>query len=306
MKKSSKALLTAAAVTAGTFAVGYMAYAGIAFSKVIYKNRKPTPDIYPPSPTRDEEYQWSRFTPVDSLSAKSKDGLNLHAFRYIHEIKTDKWIIIQHGLGARASSMLMFARQFYERGYNILLPDLRVHGGSDGKYIGWGYYEKHDLMVWINEIIKFNPNAKILLLGHSLGAASVLMTSGQVLPDNVKGVIADSGFTNAFDAIKAHSVKALPFSADRVAGLLDRLCVAKAGYSLKQADAEAALKYNTLPVLLIHGTKDKIVNCEMSRKLFAAAGGNARLLIIDGAEHNTCFTHDEYWQAIDDFLEVNM
>lgn len=34
---------------------------------------------------------------------------------------------------------------FHQQGYNVLLPDARAHGQSQGKYIGYGWPERYDV-----------------------------------------------------------------------------------------------------------------------------------------------------------------
>ena len=86
--------------------------------------------------------------------------------------------------------MAGFVHKFYTLGYNILAVDARAHGDSEGTKIGMGWPERMDIIKWINLILSWEPNARIVLHGVSMGAATVLMASGEDLPGNVKAVIA--------------------------------------------------------------------------------------------------------------------
>ena len=111
---------------------------------------------------------------------ESSDGLKLHSYIVSQDNKTDKWAIVVHGYGGSGKLMSDRAKYFYEMGYNVLIPDLRGHGKSEGEYIGMGWKDRLDIISWINFIIKDNSNAKIILHGTSMGAATVFMASGKI------------------------------------------------------------------------------------------------------------------------------
>lgn len=128
---------------------------------------------------------------------ESYDKLQLHS--YVVTQNSNKWAIVVHGYGGSGKLMSDKSKYFYDMGYNVLIPDLRGHGKSEGDYIGMGWKDRLDIISWINFIIKENPNAEIVLHGTSMGAATVLMTSGENLPSNVKAIVADCAYTSAWD-----------------------------------------------------------------------------------------------------------
>ena len=71
--------------------------------------------------------------------------------------------------------MMSYGEKYYEMGYNVLLPNNRAHGNSEGNYIGMGWLDKDDIACWVNWINKQDPNAKIILHGVSMGAATTMM-----------------------------------------------------------------------------------------------------------------------------------
>ena len=93
----------------------------------------------------------------------------------------------------RLEDMISQARQFYERGYNVLLPDLRGHGRSDGNIIGFGYLDGLDILDWCKELEKQGAS-DILLYGVSMGAASVMMCA-DVEGYPIRAIIEDCGFS---------------------------------------------------------------------------------------------------------------
>ena len=94
------------------------------------------------------------------------------------------------------------ARHFSELGYTVVTPDNRAHGESDGSYIGMGWLDRLDLLLWIDQIISEDPLAEIVLYGVSMGGAAVMMTAGEALPSAVKAIIEDCGYTSVYDMFK--------------------------------------------------------------------------------------------------------
>ncbi|MGV2687118.1 alpha/beta hydrolase, partial [Clostridium perfringens] len=122
-------------------------------------------------------------------------------------------------------------------GYNVLIPDLRAHGNSEGSYIGMGWNDRLDIIEWINLIIKNYENTEIILHGVSMGAATVSMVSGENLPNNVKVIIADCGYTSVWKQF-SHKLKGLyslpDFPVMHASSLVSKF---RAGYNLRKASA---------------------------------------------------------------------
>src|SRR5699024_12483595 len=75
----------------------------------------------------------------------------------------------------------------------------RGHGESGGDYYGFGWHDRLDIIDWLDQLVAENPDAEIVLHGLSMGAATVLMASGEDLPENVRLIIADSPYTSVYD-----------------------------------------------------------------------------------------------------------
>lgn len=128
------------------------------------------------------------------------EGETLYSRLIIPHPDSKKWVICMHGYRSFGQRDMAFvASKFSTQGYNIFVPDLRAHGKSTGDIIGMGWLDRLDLIKWIQEIIKMEPLAEIILFGGSMGAATVMMTSGEKLPNNVKGIISDCGYANVYD-----------------------------------------------------------------------------------------------------------
>lgn len=233
---------------------------------------------------------------------ESYDKLQLHS--YVVTQNSNKWAIVVHGYGGSGKLMSDKSKYFYDMGYNVLIPDLRGHGKSEGDYIGMGWKDRLDIISWINFIIKENPSAEIVLHGTSMGAATVLMTSGENLPSNVKAIVADCAYTSAWDEFSYQLETYLKVPSYYILNVTNMVTKLKAGYSLKEASALESVKKATVPILFIHGDKDKFVPYSMMDKLYDATSSPKEKLTIDGGEHanSDLVSPFLYWLTLEDFL----
>lgn len=245
---------------------------------------------------------------AQDLYIKSYDGLKLYA-AYIPAENPRGTILLAHGYRSNKLVDFGLVLEFYhEKGMNILLPDQRSHGKSEGKYITFGVRESRDMQSWItyhNENLGTYP---VILSGLSMGASTMLYLADAKLPANVKGIIADCGFTSARDIIATvynRTIHLPPQPGLLSAELFVRLF---AGFSLWEKDTVKVLKNSRIPVLMVHGVDDGFVPCEMTRRGYDACGGKKKIFLVDGADHGVSFLVDRprYTQLVTEFLQENL
>lgn len=238
----------------------------------------------------------------------SSDKLKLHSYKITNQNNTNKWVITVHGYTSEGINMSTYAKHYYDNGYNVLIPDLRAHGLSEGNYIGMGWDDRLDIISWINYILKENPNAEIILHGVSMGSATVLMTSGEEIPSNVKAIIADCGYTSVWDefAYQLDDLFSLPeFPILNVSSMVTKI---RAGYFLGEASSLEQVKNSKTPILYIHGDKDDFVPYYMMEELYNATSSEKEMLTIKGAEHAKASEVDPetYWNTVNNFINKYM
>ena len=235
----------------------------------------------------------------------SSDNLKLHAYEVKNENKTDKWAIVVHGYTSEGKLLSSKAKHLYNMGYNVLVPDLRSHGTSEGNYIGMGWHDRLDIIGWINYIVKNNPNSEIALHGTSMGSATFLMVSGEKLPSNVKAIVADCGYTSVYDEFSYQLKQLFNLPAFPIMNFSDVVTHIRAGYCLNDASAINQVKKSTTPILYIHGDKDDFVPYYMMDELYNATNSEKEKLTIEGGEHaNSDLVNPKlYWSTVNSFLE---
>lgn len=252
---------------------------------------------------------WVKTIDVSEKEILSNDGLKLKAIEYMTNENSDKWIIMVHGYTSSNLEMLNRAYHYGQEGYNILLPNNRAHGNSEGTYIGMGWLDRLDILLWIDEIVKINPDAKIVLYGISMGAATVTMTSGEELPTNVKAVIEDCGYTDVWSMFENQLDYRFGIPPFPVLNFAHLVGLTKIGYDILDADATSQLSKSNLPFLFIHGDIDNYVPVEMAYKLHDAAKNEAKeLLIIEGANHaESDYVNPKlYYDTVFKFLDLHV
>ncbi|MGX7124726.1 alpha/beta hydrolase [Enterococcus viikkiensis] len=237
---------------------------------------------------------------------QSKDGLKLSAYYLPAQKDQHKTVIIAHGYMGQASDMPQYAKIYHDLGYNVLMPDARGHGKSKGDYIGFGWPERKDYLQWIDRIVKDDSQSEIVLHGVSMGAATVMMTSGEKLPENVKAFIEDCGYSSAKDELSYQLKDMFNLPAFPLIPVTSLITKIRAGYFFGEANAVKQLHNNTKPMLFIHGDKDDFVPFSMLDKVYGATKGPKEKYVVHGAKHAEALSTDPamYQEKVTGFLET--
>lgn len=190
-------------------------------------------------------------------------------------------------------------------GYNLLVPDLRGHGFSEGEYIGMGWNDRIDILKWIDYINSKDNDAEIILHGISMGAATVMMVSGEKLPSNVKCIIEDSGYTSVWDEFTYQLDRLFNLPEIPVIHLANIACKIRAGYWFSDASALEQVKKASVPMLFIHGEDDDFVPFYMLDEVYNAYNVEKEKVVIEGSKHTKALkvNPEKYWTSIEGFIK---
>lgn len=242
------------------------------------------------------------------VSVTSSDGLKLAGYWIPAECPRGT-IILVHGY--RSTKYLDFSpalEPYHNNGLNILLLDQRAHGKSEGRLITFGVKESDDVCRWVDWHNANFGDVPVILSGLSMGASTVLFLADADLPENVKGIIADCGFTSPWEIISYVFKKVTHLPAYPSVWLADKLARLFGGFSFRQKDTRNTLAASRLPVLMIHGVADSFVPCEMTRQGYAACTGEKQILLVEGAQHALSFLVDgeRYGEMVSAFLDQHL
>ncbi len=229
--------------------------------------------------------------PYENVYIVSHDGLRLHG-KYYESKPGAPLAIFFHGY--RSSGLRDFAGIMLlalNSGCNALVVDQRAHEDSEGRCLTFGILERQDCMCWVQYALDRWGNVPVLLGGLSMGASTVMMASNLPLPENVRGILADCGYTSPKEIIikvmndmKYPPALLYPFVklGARIYGKFD----------LEAISSCEALAETKLPLLLVHGEDDKFVPCDMTRRNYAACNSEKYLLTVPGAGHGISYLTD--------------
>lgn len=246
--------------------------------------------------------------PFEWVEIKSHDGLTLKA-RYYHKVDGAPIIIKVHGYnGCPLRDFCGGGVEELDKVYNVLLIDQRGHENSEGHCTTFGIKERYDVIDWAKYLVdRFGEEQKIVIYGISMGAATVLMVSSmKELPPQVVGVMADCGYTSPKDIIIKVATEDMHLPGKLAFPLIWLGARIFGNFNLTETSAIEAVKTNTRPLLIVHGSGDTFVPHYMSEKIFEAAGAeDKKLLIFEGAGHGVSYMSDRnrYISEMEAFLE---
>lgn len=249
--------------------------------------------------------QWHKANPETMAFTRSRDGLRLVAHWWDYD--KDKTVIFVHGYsntGCQATLIGDFIVN--ELNANILAPDCRAHGESEGEWIGFGWPDRYDVLQWIDYIIKNKgPEHKIILLGLSMGGATVLSTAGEKLPKNVCAVCSDCGYSSLSELFGYMLKNSFHLPKYTVLSIVDRFFKKQFGYSMYEVEPIKQVKKTSIPILFIHGEKDRFIPSYMCKDLYEACSSPKELLIVPGADHalSSVVDWERYSKAMKSFCD---
>lgn len=311
--KKIKALLGLGTVSAATVAI----IGAEGYRQACVKRPKPKIDKDPKRMYRAEirkknnNYLYS-LNPED-LEIISEDNLRLKAWLVPAEKETKRFAICVHGHNCNGPDECSHLLPFYRNtmGFNYLLPDLRGHGRSDGKLIGFGALDYKDIKLWIDYLVeRFGDDIEIVLHGISMGAATVMLVNNNNPQKQVKVVVEDCGFTDAFEQV-SETMKGmgLRHTSDFFAAITNIYCKNISKYDLKKdATPLGTMKNAVNPVIFIHGEEDALVPFEMCKRLYDACPTDKEMFAVPGAVHAYSYydAKDEYDRRVKAFIEKHI
>lgn len=214
----------------------------------------------------------------ESVEITSFDGLQLRGYYY--EYSPDSPLeLIFHGYGGNSERDLSGdVERCFALGRSVILIDQRGAGRSEGNVCSFGINERKDCLTWIDFASeKFGESRPIIIGGVSMGAATVMMASGEELPQNVVCVMADCGYSSAKKIIKK-VVKEMKLPADLLYPFIKLGAKIFGHFNLEETSPIEAVAKSKTPIVFIHGDTDDFVPHSMSVDCFNATKAPKNLL----------------------------
>ena len=265
----------------------------------------PEGEIY--EPFRESMVKWMkevRAMPHEDFWITSFDGLKLHGKFYEYAPGAPIELMFHGYKGNSDRDLCGGVQRCFKLGRSCLLVDQRASSASEGHIITFGIKEHRDCHAWIDFMVAhFGEEVQIILTGISMGASTVLMAAGSPLPPQVKGVLADCGFSTA-NAIIRKVIRQLKLPPRLMYPFVRLGARIFGGFDLEAYSALEAVKTASVPIIFFHGEADDFVPYEMSKANFDACTSRKQLVTTPGAGHGLCYPVDPegYLQALRDFF----
>lgn len=254
---------------------------------------------------------WVHDQNFEELMLESRDGLKLSGYFLPATKPTDKLVILTHGYLGNAKQMGLFGIFYYqELGYNIFMPDARGHGKSEGDYYGFGWPDRLDLIDWTNALVeRLGSDTEVIYHGLSMGAATVLMASGEAdLPSQVKAIVADSPYGSVYQLFAYQMKRMFHLPAFPLLDSTSLVTKARAGYLFREASALKEVQHTDVPILYIHGKADTFVPVKNAIELYDNTSSSTELFLVDGANHGESYAKEPeaYKEKVQKFLQQTL
>jgi len=239
---------------------------------------------------------------LENVKILSEDGIKLSGWFIKNDsAKSEKVVILLSGRGNNRSHNVEKAKLYLERGYSVLMPDLRATGKSEGTRITFGWEEKRDFIAWYY-FLQAKGYDFIAAHGHSMGAASICYSLEEV--DDLKFIVLESCYTDITKAVKGGL--RTTYIPEIAAHIMLPMTKALVSFAEDQMHPGEYLKWTDAPLLVLGGDSEVIVPPANTKELFSKNRSRfAKLHLFNGAIHENFslnFTI-EFRAVVNDFLD---
>jgi len=215
--------------------------------------------------------------------------------------KTAPVIIGVHGWANTAEKLLPMAKGLADD-YRIILLNTRNHGKSDDEKYSTLLNYSEDLLSTIRYAKEKTDNAQpIILLGHSMGGAASIFTASK--DEQVKAVVSISTFASLHDIMlkEFHHRKVPPWLVQTLLSYVEF----RLGVHLAELSPITTINKISVPVLVLHGSNDPVVDVECSERIEKAADNkNVKRIILPNHDHSSLLMDNDLLKYVKEFLSI--
>lgn len=240
----------------------------------------------PERPSAEDDFSftpWEFQAEYEEVELVTADGVAFGAW-FLRQSGSPQVIVISPGHKGRRQSVLGIAISLWRKGFNVVAYSYRGMPGSDRAPITMGVRETLELQAAIDFARRSVKDARVGLLGYSMGAAVSLV--GAAGEPSVEALVLDSPFSDLrqllCDAIR--NMALLPGSP--FVSVVSALLRLRTGARLADCSPISVLSaLEPRPLFFIHGGADRITPVAHSRRLYDAYRGPREIWIGQGVQH---------------------
>jgi pimeloyl-ACP methyl ester carboxylesterase len=243
--------------------------------------------------------------PLEPLTLRSRDGLQLAAWRVDHPTPERGTLVLLHGHTASKEFSLERGVFAYREGFDLLLLDFRNHGGSEGHRTTFGGREWMDVLATV-EYARRDPSLSddVVLWGCSQGAAAALLAAEQY--PALRAVIAESSFSTLEDAFERYAKRAYRIPRVPFVSLSLFWFQMLTDVDIEAVNPARAVRNSPqVPILFVGSEQDRFMPPEVQQELYSnSAHPDSALWLSPRGAHAMIYVVNgkAYQQRVKDFL----
>ena len=176
-------------------------------------------------------------------------------------------LLYLHGARWDVRSSAQRMRRMHELGFSVLGIDYRGFGRSTPALPSEALAQEDTLAAW-RWLAARHPDAPRFLFGHSLGAAIAVQAASEL--EDAAGLIVEGSFTSIPDVFASMKWGWLPLG----------------GLITQRFDAAERVQRVKVPLLVVHGSDDRVIPPALGRALYERAREPKRFVLVEGGSHH--------------------
>ncbi|MET0029490.1 MAG: alpha/beta fold hydrolase [Candidatus Thiodiazotropha sp.] len=213
-------------------------------------------------------------------------------------------LIVAHGWGANIELMLPLAQPFHQAGLDVLMFDARNHGKSDDDSFSSLPRFAEDLETAIHWVKAKQPDHRIIVMGHSIGAAAAILAASR--RKDVDLVIGLSGFAHPNLVMNRHLDR--PWLPKFIRPMILNYIQWVIGFRFDEIAPMNRIHQVNCPVMLAHGTDDRVVPISDMHLIEANASPDQPVKIypVAGARHDSVELFQQHSGKLIEFIQSHL
>lgn len=222
--------------------------------------------------------------PYEPLNLKSPYGYMIKGRIYPND--SNRFIIIVHGITMNMYGALKYLPFFYQKGFNVVVFDLRNHGETGGDTTTYGHFEKWDLTTVTDHLYKVYGNEiSVGVHGESMGGTISMLN--MAMDKRIRYGIIDCAFSDLPELLLLKLQQDSRLKSKKLIAFVNVFIKIRAGFSIEDVSPLRELPTIHQPILFIHGAEDTYVPVSMTRAMYAFKMDKKYIYIAEGGEHAT-------------------
>jgi uncharacterized protein len=260
----------------------------IALSYQLYRRA-----FVPDAPSVLDDFTFTPFefqADYEEVELVTADGVNFGAWHF-RQPGSPQTVIVSGGHKGQRQGSLGISAALWRKGFNVILYSYRGMPGSDRAPITFGIKEVLELQATIAFARRRIPNAKIGLLGYSMGAVvSMLGAAGE---PGVQALVLDSPFSDLRSSLIENVRRASKLPGSPFVWLAGVMFFMRTRHRISECSPRDVLSaLEPRPLFFIHGGADDVTSVNHSRRLYDAYRGPREIWIVQGAPHTGAYFAD--------------